>query len=120
MPACRTDPVALKKEGNAAFARGAFAAAVASYTAAIDLWMGEHDRAVLYANRSAARLKIAGEKQKALADAERACALAPEYAKAHFRRSQALRALARPDDAAAALERVLELSPEDAAARRPA
>ena len=43
--------------------------------------------------RSAARLKIAGEKQKALSDAERAVQLAPDYAKAHFRRGQALRAL---------------------------
>ncbi len=117
MPASRSDPVALKKEGNAAFSRGAYAAAVSSYTAAIDLWMEPRDRAILYANRSAARLKIAGEKQKALSDAERAGQLAPDYAKGHFRRAQALRALGRPDDALGALQRVLELSPDDAAAQ---
>lgn len=115
-PASRSDPQALKKEGNAAYSRGAWANAVASYTAAIDLWMEPADRAVLYTNRSAARLKMAGEKQKALADAERATQLQPSYAKAHFRLAQALRALGKPADAAAALGKVLELSPGDAAA----
>ena len=87
----RTDPVALKKAGNALFGKGKYADAVAEYTAAIDLWMEPADRAVLYCNRSAARLKLPGEKQKALSDARRACELAPDYAKGHFRRGQALR-----------------------------
>ena len=55
----RADVGALKKAGNAAFARGAYAEAVEEYTAAIDLWMDEHERAVLYTNRAAARLKMA-------------------------------------------------------------
>ena len=69
------DAAALKKKGNDLFGRGKYADAVEAYTAAIDLWMETHDRAVLYSNRSAARLKIAGEKQKALSDAERAVQL---------------------------------------------
>jgi len=112
----RADPVALKKAGNAAFGKGRYAEAVEHYTAAIDLWMEPADRAVLYSNRSAAKLKLPGERQKALNDATRACELAPEYAKAHFRRGQALRALGNPVAAIAAMEKVLAIAPADAAA----
>ena len=62
----RADAAALKRSGNALFGKGRYAEAVSEYTAAIDLWMEPHDRAVLYANRSAARIKIAGEKTRAL------------------------------------------------------
>ena len=110
------DAAALKKKGNDLFGRGKYADAVEAYTAAIDLWMETHDRAVLYSNRSAARLKIAGEKQKALSDAERAVQLDPKYAKAHFRKGQALRALGDAAKAVEAMEEVLKLEPSDGAA----
>ena len=110
------DAAALKKKGNDLFGRGKYADAVEAYTAAIDLWMETHDRAVLYSNRSAARLKIAGEKQKALSDAERAVQLDAKYAKAHFRKGQALRALGDAAKAVEAMEEVLKLEPSDGAA----
>ena len=53
MPANRADAAALKKEGNDAMKRGAYKAAVEAYTAAIDLWMENSDRAILW--RPAAR-----------------------------------------------------------------
>ena len=112
----RADPVALKMAANALFGKGKYADAVAEYTAAIDLWMEPSERAVLYCNRSAARLKLAGEKQKALSDAKRACELAPVYAKAHFRRGQALRALGEAAAAVDAMEEVLRLEAGDQAA----
>ena len=98
MPANRADAAALKKEGNDAMKRGAYKAAVEAYTAAIDLWM-ENSDAILYPNRAAARLKMPGEATKALSDAERVRAT-PTYAKAHFRRGQALRALKKDIPAA--------------------
>ena len=116
MPANRADAAALKKEGNDAMKRGAYKAAVEAYTAAIDLWMENSDRAILYSNRAAARLKMPGEATKALSDAERACALHPTYAKAHFRRGQALRALKKDIPAAHAMHQVLALAPGDAGA----
>ena len=116
MPANRADAAALKKEGNDAMKRGAYKAAVEAYTAAIDLWMENSDRAILYSNRAAARLKMPGEATKALSDAERACALQPTYAKAHFRRGQALRALKKDIPAAHAMHQVLALAPGDAGA----
>jgi len=120
-----TDPLALKKEGNDHFKRGAWEAAAKCYTAAIDLWMEPKDRAVLYANRSAARLKQSPEPgctasmlaESALRDAERAIELEATFAKGHFRRAQALSNLRRHADAAVSLRRVLALSPGDAAAQ---
>ena len=55
--AMATDAAALKKEGNGHFTKGNPEAAARCYTAAIDLWMENKDRAVLYVNRAAARLK---------------------------------------------------------------
>ena len=60
--------------------------------------------------------QLAGEKQKALSDARRAIELDPQYAKAHFRLGQALRANGDAVAAVQAMERVLQLEPKDAAA----
>ena len=111
------DVSALRLSGNKAFQSGRFADAVEQYTRAIDLWMEPSDRAALYTNRAAARLKL-GENEKALSDAQRATSLAPTYAKAYFRAAAALRALNRPVDAAISLRRTLELAPGDAAAKQ--
>ena len=53
---------ALKKEGNEAFKKGKWEEAVGCYTAAIaaDSWMKPEQRAVLYVNRAAVRLKQVG------------------------------------------------------------
>ena len=111
------DVGALKKEGNRLFQARQWRPAIDKYTSAIDLWMEPADRAVLYTNRAACRLKL-GEGHRALSDAERAAALAPTYVKAHFRMAAALRQLSRPSEAVAALLRLLELAPEDAAAQQ--
>ena len=58
------DVPALKKEGNQAFKDGKWEDAAACYTAAIDNWMKPEERAVLYVNRAAARLKQAGDANK--------------------------------------------------------
>ena len=120
-----SDPLALKKEGNEHFKRGSFESAAKCYTTAIDLWMEPKDRAVLYVNRSAARMKQAPEPgctaaalaESALRDAERAIDLDASYPKGFFRRAQALVALGRHVDAAASLATVLSLAPGDAAAQ---
>ena len=86
------DVASLRAAGNKAFQSGKHAEAIAKYTQAIDLWMDPSDRAALYTNRAAARLKLS-ENDKALSDAQRAISLTPTYAKAHFRSAAALRAL---------------------------
>ena len=118
------DPAALKKEGNDHFKRGNFEAAAKCYTTAIDLWMDDQDRAVLYVNRAAARLKQApGEcsshalVESALRDAQRSTELDPAYPKAYFRQGQALAVLQRHAEAVASLRKVLHLSAGDSAAQ---
>ena len=112
-----SDAAALKQEGNGYFKKGQFEEAAICYTAAIDLWMDPADRATLYGNRAAARLKLSGASkwQLALSDAQSATKLAPTNAKAHFRVGQALRKLGRPAEATKSLGRMLELVPGDAA-----
>ena len=103
-----TDVAALKKEGNAAFKRCDYEEAAACCTAAIDNWMSEAYRAVLYVNRATTRLKQSGDARatQALNDAQRAAQLDPMYAKAHFRQGQALRRLRRRSEAAEAFSAV--------------
>mmetsp|Transcript_20289 Transcript_20289/g.33643 ORF Transcript_20289/g.33643 Transcript_20289/m.33643 type:complete len:238 (+) Transcript_20289:214-927(+) len=110
------DPQALKKEGNEHFRKGHFEAAATCYTRAIDLWMEPKDRAVLYVNRAATKLKQALY-ESALRDSDRAIELDDAYPKAHFRRGQALSALRRHADAATSMTKVLALSPGDTAAQ---
>ena len=116
-PSATTDTAQLKKQGNDAFKAGRNAEAIDRYTRAIDLWVEPAERAVLYTNRSAARLKL-GEAAKALADAEKALTFNPTYAKAHFRAASALRLLKRPSEAEDRLQCVLALAPNDTAAKQ--
>ena len=82
---------AQKAEGNAAFKEGRYADAVQAYTTAID---ADGSNATLYSNRSGA-FSAAGEYARALADAERAVALRPEWAKGHTRQAAAMHGLGR-------------------------
>jgi tetratricopeptide (TPR) repeat protein len=68
---------------------------------------------VLFSNRAAALTKL-GRFEAALADADAALALRPDWAKAHFRRGAALFGARRFADAAAAYEAGLALEPDNA------
>lgn len=76
----------------------------------------EHDPksfAVL-GNRSMNRLNM-GQFDEALEDAEAAIAVNETWAKGYFRKAQALGALDRFEDALKAIQRAIELAPEDKA-----
>jgi ankyrin repeat protein len=75
-----------KKRGNTHFAAGDYEAAIKSYSMAIRL---DRANAVLFSNRSAARLG-AGAVEDALADAKTAVRLAPEVGKYYARQAAAL------------------------------
>lgn len=103
-----------KAAGDDAFRRRNFRTAYAAYGAALAL---TPDDPVLLSNRSLAYLR-AGRVGPALADAERAAALAPGWSKAAYRRGACLQQLERCDEAAEAFERAEELEPGDCAEAR--
>jgi DnaJ family protein C protein 8 len=73
--------------------------------------------AIVHANRSAAYL-ASQQTSKALADARRAVALNPKYAKGHSRLAAALWRLGRVEQAQAAYQHILsQLDPQNAAAK---
>ena len=78
-----------KERGNEHFAKGDYDAAIKSYSMAIRL---DRANAVLFSNRSAARLG-AGAVEDALADAKTAVRLAPEVGKYYAREAAALNAM---------------------------
>ena len=106
--------LAHKAAGDDAFRRRNFRTAYEEYGAALAL---TPDDAVLLSNRSLAYLR-AGRLSPALADAERAAALAPSWSKAAYRRGACLQQLERYAEAAAAFERAEELEPGDCAEAR--
>lgn len=103
----------LKDAGNAHLAAGRFEEALVAYDAA--LAAAEGKAAVLHANRAAVLLRIR-RVEDALAAADAALAADGTYAKAIFRRAQALEALGRLGEAHLAVRRLLELDPRNSEA----
>jgi hypothetical protein len=112
-PEAAATAAAAKAAGDAAFGRGDFGAARASYDAAI---AADPSDAALFANRSVAALS-AGDVSAAIADGERACALRPDWPKAAYRLGAALHAAERYEDAANALFTGVQLGGGDDLAR---
>ena len=124
---------ARRAEGNRLFAAGEWTAATREYAAALERFdeaLAAHPPASrldsaaplcvaealrtersLRCNLAAALLKRGGggDASAALAHADRAVAIAPSFAKAHYRRRVALQTLGRVREAAAAHRRTLEL-----------
>ena len=122
-----------RREGNALFKAGNFAAARAKYTAALDAAAAIAAKetaegnenppesppspppgaALLLCNRAACASAL-GDFAAALADADAAKALDPDYLKAELRRAHALRDLGRLDDAETAFASLRSVLPGDA------
>lgn len=109
-----------KERGNEAFREGDLQVALTHYTRAVDLALVPSaavppgECAALLENRAITRLRN-GDAAGGLADADAALELEPAYAKAHYRRAQALIQLQRPTEAAAGLQVACQLLPEDGA-----
>ena len=97
----------LKAEGNTAFKEGRFELAVDRFGAALQLDANSH---TLYSNRSGA-LAALGRYGEALADAERAIALSPTWAKGYSRKGAALYMLGRYEEALTTYEAGLTVDP---------
>uniref|UniRef100_A0A7S3TMN0 Uncharacterized protein n=1 Tax=Emiliania huxleyi TaxID=2903 RepID=A0A7S3TMN0_EMIHU len=112
MPAAPATSDDHKKEGNELFAKGDFLRAAAAYTRGIKAAPDSH---VLYSNRAQAFLRL-HKVGKALEDADRCIALAPDFVKGYHRKASALHALgepARSEEAAELLLGAIERGMED-------
>ncbi|KAI3414107.1 Tetratricopeptide repeat protein 28, variant 3 [Globodera pallida] len=99
---------ALIAEASAAYALGDLETALRAYQRVL---RAEPCNNVLHANISAILLRMDDAcKQQALEAAERAIQLMPDWPKAHFRRGEALSALARLDEAVLAHAEAFQLS----------
>ena len=102
-----TDVELLKSNGNKAFKNGDFRRAKHLYDSALKI---SPDNPQLLSNRCLCLLRLS-RKQEALADAERAIAANPAWAKAWARKAEALSAMDMFDESAAAMQRALQLEP---------
>ena len=129
----------LKKEGNEAFKTKNWSVASSKYAEALDAlglpcdhasgetgisneaplvpdeypWTIRSNAHALYSNRSAAEVKM-GDHENALLDANLCVLFKPDWSKAWGRKFDALFGLGRLDEAADALAKALELSPQSA------
>ena len=102
-----------RDEGHRLMSEGAFALAAEAYARARKAAAGQADvEGAAAANLSLALLR-AGRAEEALAAAERAAALRPEWQKAHYRCGEALFALQRYTDATPRYATAKRLSPDD-------
>ncbi|KAL4814608.1 hypothetical protein BDW67DRAFT_165729 [Aspergillus spinulosporus] len=104
---------ALKAEGNKAFAAKDYPTAIEKFTQAIELDSNNH---VLYSNRSAV-YAAQQEYEKALADAEKAVEIKPDWSKGHQRKGAAYRGIGDLLAAHDAYEEALKLEPGNSQAQ---
>ncbi|CAG4958017.1 unnamed protein product [Colias eurytheme] len=108
----------LKVAGNEAFKVGDMERSIEKYTEGLNICPLQFpkQRAILYCNRSAAKMKL--EKHKhAIKDCTKAIELDENYLKAYHRRAQSYEATDKLDESLADFKKVLELDPSHAAAR---
>lgn len=102
----------LKDEGNEAFKNSDFEKSIKIYTEALRICplLYSQQRAILYCNRSASRLKLEQYK-KAIADSTKAIELDDKYVKAYYRRAQAYEATEKLDESLEDCKKILEIDP---------
>ena len=105
----KKEAMRLKQEANKFYAAREYEKAEQLYSQAIDLDKTDH---TLFGNRSAA-LSSMYRYEDALADAEHALKLKPDWVKGYHRRATALVSLGRLHEASEAYVEALEIEPEN-------
>ncbi|XP_047111488.1 tetratricopeptide repeat protein 1-like [Schistocerca piceifrons] len=102
----------IKLSANDLFKEGKHKEAALKYTLALRTCplKYEHDRAILYSNRAAAKIKM-DLKKEAVEDCSKAIELNPTYVKALLRRAQAQESLEKLDEAFEDYKKILEIEP---------
>jgi tetratricopeptide (TPR) repeat protein len=103
-----------KGRADAAFKERNYRTAYLEYTRAIEATPDNH---ILLGNRCQTYLKV-GKVEAALTDAERAVALAPDWAKGHYRHGMSLQANERFADAVNAFQKAVDLDGTNSEARK--
>ncbi|OCT86274.1 tetratricopeptide repeat protein 1 [Xenopus laevis] len=114
----RKQSTTLKEEGNQLFKNGEYTAAEAAYTQALQMCPAFYskDRAILFSNRAAARMKQ-DMNDFALKDCSKAIELNPDYIRALLRRAELFEKTDKLDEALADYKSVLEKDPSAYPAR---
>ncbi|KAJ8683501.1 hypothetical protein QAD02_019293 [Eretmocerus hayati] len=103
----------LKNRGNDQFRESDFTGATTTYTQALQICplVFTKERAVLFANRAAARTKFMNNKDPAVEDCTKAIELDSDYVKAYLRRAHLYEELDKLDEAIADFKKVLTFDP---------
>ncbi|XP_028173251.1 tetratricopeptide repeat protein 1-like [Ostrinia furnacalis] len=109
----------LKVAGNNAFKDGEFERSIEKYTEGLKTCPLQYpqQRAILYCNRSAAKMKLEKYKQ-AIKDCSKAIELDDKYVKAYIRRAQSYEHTEKLDESLADYKKILELDPSHSEAHR--
>ncbi|OXU22425.1 hypothetical protein TSAR_000636 [Trichomalopsis sarcophagae] len=103
----------LKSKGNSLFREGEYVNATSTYTEGLRTCplIYEKDRAILFANRAAAKAKFMPDKISAISDCTKAIELDPVYVKAYLRRAHFYEEADKLDEALADYKKVLTFDP---------
>ncbi|XP_011170096.2 tetratricopeptide repeat protein 1 [Solenopsis invicta] len=99
----------LKQVGNDLFKSGEYVQAISQYTQGLQTCplVYSKERAILYANRAAAKAKCQTEKDSAISDCSKAIELNSSYVKAYIRRAQLYEETEKLDEALEDFKKVL-------------
>ncbi|KAM9226851.1 Tetratricopeptide repeat protein 1 [Leptosomus discolor] len=108
----RKESTTLKEKGNEQFKKGDYGEAEDSYTKALQICPAcfQKDRAVLFSNRAAAKMKQ-DKTEAALSDCSKAVELDPNYIRALLRRAELYEKTEKLDEALEDYKAVLEKDP---------
>lgn len=109
----------LKKIGNNIFKDGNYERAIEKYTDALKICPVSFsiDRAILYSNRAAAKMKM-GDHEKAIKDCTKSVEYDEKYVKAYLRRAQCYELKEKLDECLADYKKILELDPAHSEAQK--
>jgi tetratricopeptide (TPR) repeat protein len=108
----RQQAIALKNRGNDEFKTCQYLESIATYTEALSFCplKYESDRAILYANRAASKIKVE-RKASAIDDCTKAVKLNDKYVRAYLRRAKLYEETDKLDESLEDYKKILELDP---------
>lgn len=103
----------LKNEGNVLFKEGDYTKAMLLYTQGLQTCPLAYskERAILYSNRAAAKVKCTDDKESAIADCTKAIELNPSFLRAYLRRASFYEETEKLDEALEDYKKVITLDP---------